>query len=64
MSNPMLLVRWWFWGGGYAHARRYRARGRALCGAKLHRNACYASGGIVPCPKCLDEVRLLKRTAL
>lgn len=45
--------RWWSWQDGVAHARRYRARGQAVCGARLHRLACYATGPVTPCPRCL-----------
>lgn len=47
------LVRWWSWADGVAHARHYKARGQAVCGAHIHRNACYATGQTELCPACL-----------
>jgi len=48
------IVRWWSWADGVAHARRYRGRGLAICGASLHRNACYATGQAELCPACVE----------
>lgn len=47
------LVRWWSWADGVAHARHYKSRGQAVCGARLHRNACYATGQTELCPACV-----------
>lgn len=46
-------IRWWAWADGIAHARRYKSRGPTACGARLHRNACYATGAAMLCKKCL-----------
>lgn len=48
------IVRWWSWAGGVAHARHFKSRGQAVCGARLHRNACYATGQTELCPACVE----------
>lgn len=49
----MSTVTWWSWGSDVAHARRGRSRGVALCGAAMHRFACYSNGSVPLCKECV-----------
>lgn len=51
--------RWWYWiDNQYAHARCFKSRGRALCGARISSFACYADEKVQACPKCLIRTGL------